>query len=148
MRKIIMLVLLTVLLASAMPGTELMKLEVINKSEYDAYLILQDVEFKYNPVRPTIYKAGENLPKVQLFTIVRGFYNVEASYCGQEFNTLFKNLDLTKAFFRITIPPCDQKNVVDAVVDRSLKLSPLLYPPVDSNDVPIIYDFGMFYFRY
>lgn len=114
----------------------------INKSDHDAFLrfyetTLQDGYIKYL----TIPKAGYTETE-KVFTIPMGVYNVEASYCDQDFVTMYKDLTLFKSEFTIPIPPCNQKPVSDAVADGVLKLSPWLYPPVDIFDKPIIYDLG------
>jgi hypothetical protein len=147
MKKTI-LILLVILLLAAVPVIKLMRLEVINKSAEPAYLKLQEVT--WDTVNPYYLQipAGASLPAVRLYTLVRGVYDVDAQYCDQEWTTIFVNLDLFRAQFRITIPACDQMPVVDAVPDLVLKLNPWLYPPVDVYDVPIIHDLGGFNWRY
>lgn len=142
------LLIIALLLMASVPVLKLMRLEVINKSAEPAYLKLQEVT--WDTVAPYYLQvpAGASLPSVRLYTLVRGVYDVEAQYCDQEWATIFVNLDLFRAQFRLTIPPCDQADVVDAVADNALKLNPWLYPPVDEYDVAIIYDLGGFNYRY
>jgi len=143
--KKVTLILLVVLLLAAAPVIKLMRLEVVNKSDQPAFLKLQEVTWDaVNPYYLQIPEGG-SLPSVRVYTLVRGVYDVEASYCRQQYVTAFSNLDLNLAQFRIVIPPCDQEGVVDAVADGALKLSPQLYPPVDEFDVPIIYDMNWRY---
>lgn len=147
-RLTILVIVLSLLVMAAVPIIKLMRFEVINKSAEPAYLKLQEVT--WDTVAPYYLQipAGASLPAVRLYTLVRGVYDIEAQYCDQEWSTIFTNLDLFRAQFRITIPACDQMPVVDAVPDNSLKLNKWLYPPVDLFDVQIIHDLGGFRFRY
>jgi hypothetical protein len=152
MKKLTIVLLVVSLFVMALVGwsikIKLMRLEVVNKSEYDAYLRLYDITLE-SPYEYYFHvpKTGA-LETTRLYTIPMGIYYVEASYCDQEWVTKFTDLNLVRSEFTIPIPPCDQKPVSDAVEDGVLKLSPWLYPPVDLNDVPIVYNLGGFSFHW
>lgn len=148
MKKILMLLLVLVLLVGFAPRIKLMRLELVNKSAFPVWLVLNEVTLDQPAQFYLVVDAADVLPGVRVYTLPRGVYDVEASYCNQEFITLFQNLDLNISQFRVVIPPCDQAAVADAVSDGVLKLSPLLYPPVDLLDKPIIYNLGEFRWRY
>jgi len=148
MKRILVITLVLLVMLAAVPTVKLMRLEIVNKSAEPVFLRLDEVNWDSPQSYYLNIPAGASLPAVRLYTLVRGVYDVEASYCNLEWATLFVNLDLTVSQFRITIPACDRAPVEDAVPDGALKLSPWLYPPVDLFDVPIVYDLGAFNYRY
>lgn len=148
MKKLTLIILVLLLLAAA-PVAKLMRLEVINKSNSDAVVILTELDGNmpadfdyYLPI-----EAGGALPEVRLFTVPKGLYNVQVIACGVLQPSQFENLDLNKGYFRFVILPCEVREAVDG--DGNLKFNPYIYPAEDPFGAPLVYDLGgKFRYRY
>lgn len=163
MKKMLLIVcvvlLMVAVVAAAAPKIKLMRLDVTNKTAEYAYLRFTELPVmegyftqtdQYITIRPGV-NTGFSLWAYQTFTFVRGWYNVQASYCGLPWVTWLEHYEMTKATQQLTIPPCNDAGVTDAVADGSVKLSPWLYPPVDEQGNPIVHTLGIlpsFRFRY
>lgn len=133
---------------AAAPQVKLMRLEVVNKSAYPAQVKLNEINFDspawyYLPIEGM--DEFSVLPVVKVFTLVRGLYDAEVYYCNQSVPTYFR-LDFSKHAFRLVIPPCANK--AQPGDQFHLKLNPNLYPALDLFDVPIIYNFIQYNWRY
>lgn len=147
MKKLPILLLITLLLMSAVPTIKLMRFEVINKSNMPATLKLHEVNYDQPFEYFLSIPAGVDLPGIKLFTVARGIYDVEVWACGQLQPTQFINLNLDRAFSRFVIVPC---NITEAKGgDGVVKYNNWLFPYEDEFGTQLIYDLGgSFKWRY
>lgn len=143
MKKIILLsIIALLLLGAAAPVAKLMRLEIINKSAYPAYIELDEVNYR-SPARYYLSVDGMEedglLPVIKTFTLVRGFYTAKIWYCNLE-NPTYAQFDFTWSAVRLPIPDC--ASTPPKGDEQHIKLNPNLYPPIDVFGVPIYYDFG------